>query len=43
MTKNDLMNIARRHPDWRFAIRFGRLLGLNSNLILCAHRTPANP
>jgi hypothetical protein len=40
---DDLMNSARRHPDWRFAIRFGRLLGLNSNLILCAHRTLANP
>jgi ubiquinone/menaquinone biosynthesis C-methylase UbiE len=39
MTKNDLLTIARRHTEWRFAMRFGRLLGLNSNLILCAHRS----
>jgi ubiquinone/menaquinone biosynthesis C-methylase UbiE len=38
MSKNGLLAIARRHPEWRFAVRYGRLLGLNSNLILCAHR-----
>src|SRR5262249_24404798 len=37
MTKTDLMRLAPRHPDWRIAMRYGRLLGLNSNLILCAH------
>jgi hypothetical protein len=38
MTKAELMRLAPRHADWRFVMRFGRLLGLNSNLVLCAHR-----
>jgi len=38
MTRRNLLTIARAHPNWRFVVRFGRLLGLNSNLILCAHR-----
>jgi 2-polyprenyl-3-methyl-5-hydroxy-6-metoxy-1,4-benzoquinol methylase len=38
MTKTELLRLAPRHANWRFAVRFGRLLGLNSNLILCAHR-----
>jgi hypothetical protein len=38
MTKSDLLRLAPQHANWRFVLRFGRLLGLNSNLILCAHR-----
>jgi hypothetical protein len=38
MTKDELLSLAPRHANWRFVMRFGRLLGVNSNLILCAHR-----
>jgi ubiquinone/menaquinone biosynthesis C-methylase UbiE len=39
LTRRDILALARRHPNWCSAIRFGWLAGLPSNLILCAHRT----
>ena len=38
MSMRNLLEISSRFSDWHFVMRFGRLFGLNSNLILCAHR-----
>jgi hypothetical protein len=38
MSQAELRKIAALHPGWSFRFRFGRLLGLKSNIVLFAEK-----